>query len=433
MRLALLIGTALNAYAQTATPGCVAFCGTGYPDCLAKCETAVAAKKTLLSDTPPMFELEPLATLETTSEITGSDMYIRKPSGKLFFTTRDGGVYRFIPRPKEGGRVVEEIYRFDASLQLDTAADKGLYDIAFPRQFKTTRLCYLAYAAACRETDAANCNHVLSVAEFSMDKNENITFRSIVEQLPQTVPYRSGGFLKSATDYATEMPAPLWLSSGGNQENDANLLAAEPKYSSIYGITPHSIKPVHSQGPSFALWANGLANPYECDYAALTKASEIVCLTRHYDQANQLLSVALFKAEAGHTFNEETSTFIQSNGYRTTEKMHSYTQIFDAENSCVPDSVIQSTFNLLGHGYQNRIIIAKPTCDIEDFKPSELQVLTRNSKEKRWELVPMHLDMGGRNLWNMQLMGAERSRGLFLAGRDLNTNTYTIYLVNRIE
>jgi hypothetical protein len=111
--------------------------------------------------------------------------------------------------------------------------------------------------------------------------------------------------------------------------------------------------------------------------------------------------------------------------------MHSYTQVFDAALSCVPDSVIQSGFNLLGIGYSGRVIIAKPTCETEDFQQSELQVLTRNSKERRWELVPMAIDFGGRNLWNMQLMGAERSRGLFLSGRDLQTGVNAIYLINR--
>lgn len=395
---------------------------------MAKCQAAALREP---STEPTVFGLELLSELPPSSEITGSDMYVRKKSGKLFFTTRDGGVFRFIPRPLEGGRVVEQVYQFPSELRLDTTADKGLYDIAFPRKFDKTRLVYFSYASECALGDGSNCNHVLTVAECYMDKQENITFRSVVERLPQSVPYRSGGFLKSATDYSSEIATPLWLSTGGNQDNDLELMKREPKYSSIYGITPAAIKPMHANAPSFAVWANGLANPYECDYAALSKASQIVCLTRTYDQANQVLSVSLFKAEAGHTFDEATATVIQTNGYRTTHKMHSYTEVFDAEQSCIPDSVIQSGFNLLGIGYSNRVIIAKPSCETEDFQQSELQVLTRNSKERRWELIPMAIDFGGRNLWNMQLLGAERSRGLFLAGRDLQTGINAIYLIHR--
>jgi hypothetical protein len=377
-----------------------------------------------------LFNLTLLTYLDIPTEITGSDMYMPAKSGKLFFTTRDGGLFRFIPFPFIGGRVVEQVYQMPPSLRLDTRADKGLYDIAFPKKFRDNHLVYLTYA---KESDLAGIDHILAVAEFKMIDGENMTFLGIVEELPQRVNYRSGGFIKSAAHYSKAVPTPLFMSSGGNQFHDEGLLHNQPKYSSIYGIMPTAIKPIHKEAPDAVFWANGLDNPYECDYSPLAQPNEIVCLTRKYETTGELLSVSLFKAEAGHTFNEETSTIIQTNGYRTTQKEHSYTTVFDAETTCVPDSVIYSGYNLLGAGYNYRIIIAQPTCDIEGFKPSTLQILTRNSREGRWELVTMPLDFGAVNLWGIQLMGAERSRGLFIAGRNLATGRYGIYLVRRLQ
>jgi hypothetical protein len=264
-----------------------------------------------------------------------------------------------------------------------------------------------------------------------MDEHENMTFRGIVEELPQLVNYRSGGFLKSGAHYSKTLPTPLWMSSGGNQEHDVSLLLRQPQYSAIYGITPLAIKPVHAEVGGLKIWANGLSNPYECDYSPLTHANEIVCLTRQYERTGELLSVSLFRAEAGHTFNEDTATIIKTNGERTTTKDHSFTEVFDAETSCVPDSVIYSGYNMLGSAYNYRIIIARPTCDLEDFKQSSLHILTRNSRDQIWEFVRLPIDFGDVNLWGMQLMGAERSRGLFVAGRNLATGRYGIYLVQK--
>jgi hypothetical protein len=423
----LLLLVVAPTYGQIQELGCAEYCGKGASACNRTCHEMVMREPEVPEEMPD-FELELLTYLDIPTQITGSDMYAASKTGKLFFTTRDGGVFRFLPRPKVGGRVSEQVYQMSPELKLDTRANKGLYDIAFPKKFMENRLVYLLYA---RESDVVGIDHYLTVAEYTMIDGENITFRGIVESLPQTMRFRSGGFMKAAAHYTKSIASPLWISSGGNQEHDVDLLAKQPKYSAIYGIMPLAIKDIHAEYPPFNVWANGLSNPYECDYAPLAHPREIICLTKQYERTGELLSVSLFKAEAGHTYNEDTSTIIQTNGYRTTHKEHSFTQIFDAATTCMPESVIYSGFNLLGTGYTNRIIVAFPTCDVDGFTRSSLKILSRNSREQRWELVTMPIDFGRLNLWGMQLMGAERSRGLFLAGRNLQTGRYGIYLVKQ--
>lgn len=429
------------AYGQTAVSGCAAYC-TGRVQqsiCKEKCQQVVAQQQAfelpLEEQASLRFELEMLTELHTETEITGSDMYAKKISGKLFFTTRDGGVYRFIPRPKEDGRVVEQVYKMPASMKLDTSADKGLYDIAFTPRFNNTRLLYLVYAATCESEDGENCDHVLSVAEYFMEREnniyENITFQTIVERLPQFVPYRSGGFMKMSADASSKLPTELWISSGGNQDHDRAKLQSQPKYSSIYGITPHNYKEVHRQHRAWSMWGNGLNNPFECDFHARTRASNIICLTRQYNEFDEPLSVSLGQIEPGHTFDETTAHIVNTHGYYRTDKPHSWNQVFDYETTCPPETVIFSGKNLLGLGYENRIFVARPPCAVEEFKQSQLQILARNSSAREWHMAKVPLDFGKLNLWRMQLMGAERSHGLFLAGRDLATNKYGIYLVKK--
>lgn len=383
-----------------------------------------------VTDPEKSIQMEFIAKLPTKSEITGSDMFEMRMDGLVYFTTREGDVWRFIPKPNVNSTTLTKIYSLPDSFRLDTKLDKGLYDIAFLRNFPRTRAFYLCFAAK-PPMGSTDIDHVLTIAEFVMLDGEVVQFSKIVEEVPQTVPYRSGGFMKGASTTASTGHMPLWISSGGNQEHDPELLKKHPKYSSIYGIFPDKAmrhapeQPVTP--PKFALFANGLANPYECDYAALGFPNSIVCLTRHYSIENELLSVALFRAEPGHTFNEATGTSMETNGYSSLQKTHTYTELFDASHKCVPDSIIFTTANLLGFGYRNRVMVAIPTCEEEAFPDSIMQIMVRDYEEKRWTLLPMPVDFVGRKMWGLQLIGAERTVGLFLAGRDLFTGDYEIY------
>jgi hypothetical protein len=367
----------------------------------------------------------------TRAEITGSDGFQIRSDGLVYFTTRDGEVWRLLPKPKSGAPITK-IYTLPEALMLDTANDKGLYDIAFLRNFAVSRAFYLVFAA--RSSDPAY-DHVLTVAEFQMLPDESVVYVGVVEQLPQRASYRSGGFMKGAADASTSGHLPLWVSSGGNQDHDSTLLRQQPKYSSIYALFPEVAyrgdAHMRTKAPrEFALWANGLANPYECDYAPTGFPDAIVCLTRHYDALDRLSSVALFRAELGHTFSEETAQTMSTTGYSSFSKSHSYTDVFDPRRGCVPDSIIfTGAASLLGTSYSNRVILAFPTCEEGDFPDPRLQVLVRDSVQRKWTLVNVPVDFGGKKLWGMQLIGAELSFGMFLSGRDLLTNSYEIYWV----
>lgn len=419
----ILIPLIVPTYGQNRKSSCVQLCGFTAHQCIKDCEMR---NQTAAPNSSLPIELMYITTFDTATEITGSDMHNRSKIGKLFFTTRDGAVYRFIPNPFPGNPTTQKMFdmkeNFDL-FRLDTRNDKGLYDIAFLRNF-TSRRVYLLYASYLAPS---GYDHSLKVAEFILRHDETFQFVKIIESVPQKMTTRSGGFMKSEHSLRE---SPLWISSGGNQWHDPDLLKSQPKYSSIYGMNVEHA-PRQNDFP-YLMWANGLSNPYECDYSPLFHPNDIVCLTKQYDNNGEVNAVSLFRAEAGHTFDEETSTVIQTNGYRTTTKMHSYTQIFDPEIECVPETVIYSGNNLLGYGYQGKIIVGRPTCMQEGFQSARLQILVRNSRLRRWELADMPIDFGiYGGMWNLQLMGAERSRGMFLAGRDIETGKYNIFFIRK--
>jgi hypothetical protein len=431
MLLLLLSSLFVYAYGQVSRPGCIIFCGTLNVACLQKCNTIPDLQYSIQNAT---IAIEKLAVLDTTSEITGSDMFEMRKDGLLYFTTRDGGVWRLLPKPIEGLQVLTKIYTLPEDFNLDVREDKGLYDIAFLRNFKQTQTFYLIFAAQSKLGSYNHeYDHVLTVAEFKFLAQEQIVFSKIIEELPQITPYRSGGFMKGASSSSSTGHYPLWISSGGNQDHDPELLVSRPKYSSIYGVFPDESRRAESStrvtAPKFALWANGLGNPYECDYSALKKSKTIVCLMRYYSPEQEFVSAALALVDMGSSATAETSSSYSTTGYTNIQTALAFDHIFDASYNCTPESVILSGFNMLGFGFRNRVMIAYPTCEEELFPPTKMQIMIRNHETRSWVLLDMPIDFQGKRLWGVQLIGSELSDGLFLGGRDLFTGDYEVYWI----
>jgi hypothetical protein len=433
MLLLLLLCQAAYTYGQLSRPGCIIFCGADKVDCIRKCNSVID----IPTENPnAIIVLDKLGVLDTKSEITGSDMFMMRNDGLLYFTTREGDVWRMIPKPVEGLKVFTKVYTLPESFNLDTREDKGLYDIAFLRNFNQSQSFYLIFAAHPKlGSGLHDYDHILTVAEFKFLQGEQIKFSKIVEELPQTTPYRSGGFMKGSSVSSSTGHLPLWISSGGNQDHDAELLKSRPKYSSIYGIFPDIARRHHHTTdiapPKFALWANGLGNPYECDYAAMRKSRTIICLTRYYSSENEFVSAALARVDMGASGSAETSSSYSTTGYTNIQSAMAFDHVFDASYNCTPESVISSNTNFLGFGYRGRTMIAIPTCEEETFPETRMQIMVRDHESRSWVLLTMPIDFQGKRLWGVQLIGAEMTTGLFLSGRDLFTGEYEVYWIKR--
>jgi len=404
-------------------------------DCEARCRLAVKPRIAVSSVADDyLFNATYLLTMPTTSEITGSDMWRSTNSGVLYFTTRDGGVWKMIPRNRATEQQLQKIYQFPRELELLTTGDKGLYDIAFPKNF-SRRLFYMSYSTLPQSGESF---HDLVIGEFYLDPFDKVvTFVKEVERLPQIVEYRSGGFLKSSRQLTRTRPQILWMSSGGNEQSQEQLFLDEPRYSAIYGILPQSVQPDTERIYGKVYWASNIQNPYECDFCS--GKSEMMCLLRSYNGTN-ITQVSLtlippsYIGEQDEQSNETTSiltTLMTNEGYRLSLKGLNGFYTFNANENCLPESLSYSKQNILGYGYQKKVFLSMPSCEDTNFESPKLLTLVRDSAKQLWSVQPTSIDFHGMKLVRTQLLSGELSNGLYYAGYDLNTGQQKMFIIER--
>jgi len=435
--------------------GCALLCGAENAQCMSQCADTIRAYTNYHRYSNKTYPLTavPISRIENDIDITGGDIFTYVASGMQILTSRDGRLFRFLPNPKPDQRVLTEIYKIPDELNLDTGANKGLYDITFPKNFRDNSLMYLSFAVTSSDP---NFDHYNVVGEFTFNyRNLVVEFVKIVHQLPQTLPSRSGGFLKVGKTINEADYAPLWVSSGGNPDASPEISKLMPQYSSIYSIHPESIKESNVRyksrhGNSVQLWAKNLKNPVECDYASLRESHQIYCLDERYDQTGHRSHVAvqglIFLPTTGVADADSSSTTSTSSQYTTTtssttqepklrveKKIYSPVYQLFYKDHCLPDSLVYSFDNILPAEYRRRVIIATPTCVAENFNPPRLSMLARSSTRATWQFVNMPVDMGEELLVNFHLMGTERSRGLFFIATQLSTGYRDIYQVKATD
>lgn len=412
--------------------GCLRLCGARNDACNQQCEIAIKRYPEYYRSDNTSYALTafPIARIENDIDITGGDIFTYTSSGFQIITSRDGRVFRFLPNPKPTQSVLTEIYRIPDELRLDTASNKGLYDVTFPRNFKSNSLMYLLFAV--RSTNPA-FDHINVVGEFKLDYMKlEVEFVQIVHQMPQVSNTRSGGTLKvgkalSDTDYS-----PLWVTSSGNL--------------SIYGIFPEAIKSANKDysaihGKSARVWATGLNNPTECDYAPQRDSTQFYCLDERYDAqglreyvvvqgvTNTLTTGVIDVQEVSRSTTTTTST-VESNERKVLDRKI-YAPVYEmfSRTQCMPDSLVYSFDNLLSAEYRTRVIIAIPSCEAERFRPPRLAMLVKSSRNKVSSFMDMPVDLGEELLVDFRLMGTERSRGLFFIATQISTGYRDIYQV----
>jgi len=432
--------------------GCASLCGVENAQCMTQCADSIRAYTNYHRYSNRTYPLTavPIFRLENDIDITGGDIFTYVASGMQILTSRDGRLFRFLPNPKPDQRVMTEIYQIPEELNLDTTANKGLYDITFPKNFRDNQLMYLSFAMSSSDP---RYDHYNVVGEFTFNyRNMAIEFVQIVHKLPQTMSVRSGGFLKVGKTISDADYAPIWTSSGGNPEASAAMSKSNPQYSSIYSIYPESIKPSNRRykelhGDSIQLWAKNLKNPVECDYASLRESHQIYCLDERYDENGRRSHVGvqglIYLPISGTADADSSSTTSTSSSsqYTTTDapklrvekKIYSPVYQLFYQDHCLPDSLVYSFDNLLPTEYRRRVVIAIPTCAAENFNPPRLLMLARSSQRATWQFVNMPVDMGEELLVNFHLLGTERSRGLFFIATQINTGYRDIYQIKTTD
>lgn len=442
----------IDCKAKCQTPDCTTKCNDENLACKRKCESAAdayTARYQVTNRTDLIMTAVPVQRIEEELEITGGDIFAVVSSGMQFITSRDGRVFRFLPNPKLTQSVLTEIYRIPESFNLDTMGNKGLYDIAFNRNFAENPLMYLLFA---RVLTSNEYDHENVIAEYKFNyRTMHVEFTGFVHTLPQKMNSRSGGFLKAGKSKYEADPAPLWVSSGGNPTSDPELSKLHPEYSSIYAVYPPEIKHANvlhkeQHGNAVLRWAVNLKNPIECDYAPLRESDQIYCLNekynsygKHYFTAVQGCVFSPFhgtsNGEPGldNSSTHTTTSTTTSEDRIVVEKIYAPVYQTFQGRQCLPDSLVYSFDNLLQTEYRRRVIVAFSPCKEENFRPPRLTILARSTLRKNWDLLEMPLDFGEELLTDIHLMGTERSRGLFFMATQVRTGYKDIYQVRRTD
>jgi hypothetical protein len=176
------------------------------------------------------------------------------------------------------------------------------------------------------------------------------------------------------------------------------------------------------------LWANGIYNPLQCDYSIL-RSREIPCLVEIKDISGTPESYMVTVYEKGHTPSESTASVYLSWGTTQLLKPHAEQHFFYLDATCPPETIYYNTAMGMGVEFMNRIMIAKPSCEAHNFPSVEIMAYQRNYVTDEKEFMPLEIALQEPYLYDVELIGSELNRGIYLAGRSLRTGDYEIYMI----
>jgi hypothetical protein len=326
------------------------------------------------------------------------------------------------------------VWEMPQSMELDTSNNKGLYSIAFSKSAEAIIPAYILYAKRRSHGDPAD--HQLCIATLAFNKaTHSFQFVKQLFALPQKSNFRSGGFLTMGRPDYSIGKIPLWFSSGGNEFDDAEMMQRFPRYSAISSVWTEEVIPYHDLTEYFVdgeperfLWANGIYNPIQCDYSIL-RSREMPCLVEIKDISGETESMMITSYERGHTPTEGSLNTYSTWGVSSLTSKHAEQYFFYPESTCLPETIYYNTAMGIGSEYLNRIMIAQPSCEKHRFPPVQIMSLQRNYITSELEFMPLEIAFQEPYLYEVELIGSELNRGIYLAGRSLRSGNYEIYML----
>lgn len=422
---------------QATASGCAKYCNNNIK-CTHVCDAAILQNR---SHSYASYTLgtKYVGKIDTAMEITGSDSPGKRGSRLSYFTTRDGKIFYLSPNVDNELSLqlnpeLQLVWEMPTAMELDTENNKGLYSIAFSKSSDVIIPAYILYAKKRGKGDQVD--HHLCIATLAFNRMERtFAFMKQLFSLPQKSNFRSGGFLTMGRPDYGMGKIPLWFSSGGNEFDDVELMQRNPRYSAISSVFTDEVIPYHDLvdyfvggEPTNILWANGIYNPLQCDYSVL-RSREMPCLVEIKDISDNTESYMVTVYEKGHTPSESTASTYLSWGTTQLLKPHADQHFFYPESTCLPETIYYNTAMGMGVDFMNRIMIAKPSCEAHGFPSVEIMAFQRNYVSYEMEFMPLEIALQEPYLYNVELIGSELNRGIYLAGRSLRTDNYEIYML----
>ena len=405
---------------QVASADCTESCVNVCPDHFCKDACKSACGKVYSYTGEPYFRLELIQTFPFGTIVTGSDSPAKPQSRNIFFTTLDGTVYRYNAEKGLFNTVLKV-----PTQQMDGRHGKGLYDIAFHRDYHKNGRIYLHYAAPPPQESVDRFrDHDNVVVEYE-SSGLQFDFVREIKRIPQYTSERSGGWAKMGQrDGYVHGKVWLYLAVGGNKEELISRNQGSPALSSIYAIAePNDRSQVLEK-----VWASGIQNPLDCD-ASDFKLGRVQCLIE--DSQGQRHVHSLRKG-----YNYGSDEYVNECSGRSCAQQYAALASRNAVVSFnTSECPVQSIQMYTGHKMRNYhldIFLTRDACykpGSNEFKPAEILRIYRDHSAAAYKTIVMPTDMRDDLLMNTTLVGADRFDDFYIAGYALRTSEFGLYRI----
>jgi hypothetical protein len=375
----------------------------------ALCSTACGQNTTV--PTQLYFTLAHAYTFDEATTITGSDNPATPVNRRMvYFTTLDGRIYRYSAM----SNVMRLMHTIPAT-QLSRDNGRGLYDIAFHRDFQRTRLAYLHYSA-----HSEDANHDNVIAEYSVT-GTGFFFEREVARFPQYTAARSGGWMKMGLkDSFFAGTAWLYVALGGNTDESVR---AHESASTIFALPdPDS----HAGNSKPSAWASGIREPIDCD-ATIFKYDRVYCLIRERNG-----TVALQVLRKGYNYGSENyvKQCVGKHCQQKGPRIASTEPILKFAATACPVSSVQLYTGHRMRDFKDDIFLSQDACydDVQRrFNSTRVLRVYRDHYELRHDSIAMPTDFANHQLINTTFVGADKQDDLLLFGYSLTSKQYMLF------
>jgi hypothetical protein len=423
LNLVLLLLLAAATVASTSGPcteSCHVMCTdpTCVKDCSDKCHSALTHTE------KPWFQLEHIQSFPAGTQITGSDTPSKPRSRVVYFTTLDGKVYRY----NAASNHMKMMHKLPAHT-LDMRHGKGLYDIAFHRDFDKNGKVYLHYAtyppndSKERYRDHDNVIVELETSGLGMD------FVREIKRIPQYTPERSGGWTKMGLrEGFSTRKVWLYTAVGGNKEEIVSRNEGAPALSTIYAIA----QPEDRTQVEERVWASGIQDPIDCS-ASVFKADRIQCLIEDSQGKRHVQSLR-------KGYNYGSDEFVESCFGKVCRNQFSMLASRDALVSFeATECTVRSLQMYTGHNmrnYQMDMFMTRDACydsRLKQFNSTEVLRIYRDHSAGQYKTIVMPTNMIDDMMVNTTLVGGDKLDDFYVAGYSMRSGEYSLHRIVPIK
>lgn len=424
----LLLGVCLADRLIVCKRSCAELCSV--EACVTLCERQCTAPSKIFVGTPYLqthLEFE----LDGNKQITSSDASSKIHPKRIYFTTLDGGVFRW-------DAVQRDLHQLYTVQRLALGNGTGLYAVTLNRNFHDNHLLYLHYAEPVGKDDEdiiymedgaqpLPVKHYTTIAQYLLehDQIQPVSNQPILRRHAQFSGKRSGGWMKSSVrnSLAPSNTSTLIYALGGDEEHA--LVAPQHNYhlSMIHIFTPEE-KVQREQ-----MWASGIRNPVSCATSML-KSDYLYCLLQTTPIVRTLFQLKK-NVNYGSAKYREVCRGRLCEGSRT--PIFGLNGLLNYTNGCPVSSIfIYSGAEM--RRFKSHLFLSQDACfSANSFHPTQMLHLAYNDKTGLWTTLPISTQFVDDMLVNTTIMGGDMTDKWYVAGYSLRTGRVSVQSITPLR